>query len=69
MEFFILEHRGINSQTKWDAIHSKIVEACSSIVCLQETKCSVFDENYLKHFCPRNLRNFAFSASIGASGA
>ena len=59
---------GINSQDKWDAIRDKITESACQVVCLQETKREHFDSFYIKKFCPRNLDNFAFSPSVGASG-
>jgi exonuclease III len=60
--------RGINSQTKWDAIRDKIKECHCSVICLQETKREHFDSNYIKKFCPRQLDAFEFSPSVGASG-
>jgi exonuclease III len=60
--------RGINSQSKWDAIRNKISESHCAIVCLQETKRERFDESYLKRFCPAHLDRFEFSPSVGASG-
>lgn len=60
--------RGINSQSKWDAIRDKISESSSSIVCLQETKREHFDLQYIKKFCPWQLSAFQFSLSMGASG-
>ena len=59
--------RGINSQEKWDAIRDKISESACQVVCLQETKRESFDNFYIKKFCPRNLDQFAYSPSIGAS--
>lgn len=53
--------RGINSQSKWDAIRDKISESSASIVCLQETKRENFDIAYIKKFCPRHLDQFEFS--------
>jgi hypothetical protein len=44
--------RGINSESKWDAIRSKIVESNCDVVCLQETKRESFDSQYVKNFCP-----------------
>jgi exonuclease III len=61
--------RGINSQPKWDVIHSKVQESPCSIICLQETKREHFDEQYLKQFCPSNLNCFEISPLVGASGS
>jgi hypothetical protein len=48
----------MNSQSKWDAIRSKITESRCAIVCLQETKRLSFDNMlYLRKFCPRHLDN------------
>lgn len=60
--------RGINSQAKWHNIRDKIREGSPCIVSLQETKKKIFDDNYIKKFCPRHLDKFAFSPSRGASG-
>lgn len=68
MNFLVWNDRGINSQGKWDAIRSKIEECSASVVCLQETKRELFDDNYLKNFFPRALDKFAFSPSDGTSG-
>jgi hypothetical protein len=59
--------RGINSQQKWDAIWDKIGESSTNIVCLQETKRSLFDSSYRCNFCLRILSNFEFAASDGTS--
>ena len=59
--------RGINSQTKWDAIRDKITESAYQIVCLQEIKRENFDPFYIKKFFPRNLDKFAYSPYVGAS--
>jgi exonuclease III len=42
--------RGINSQEKWDAIRSKILESSCDIVCLQETKKESFDSQLSRNF-------------------
>lgn len=56
--------RGINSQEKWDAIRSKIMESNCDIVCLQETKRELFDLAYLKIFCPSSFNSFEFLPSV-----
>lgn len=68
MKIMFWNVRGINSQEKWDAIRDKISESACHIICLQESKREVFDSFYIKRFCPRNIDNFAYSPSIGASG-
>ena len=60
--------RGINSQEKWDAIRSKINESACQVLCLQETKRELFDNFYIRKFCPRSLDKFVFSPSVGNSG-
>lgn len=60
--------RGINSESKWDAIRSKIVESNCDVVCLQETKRESFDSQYVKNFCSHSLDCFKFVPSVGASG-
>lgn len=60
--------RGVNFQEKWDAIKDKISESACQVLCLQEIKKESFDIFYIKKFCPRNIDQFAFSPSNGASG-
>jgi exonuclease III len=60
--------RGINSEKKWLALSSKIVESGCDIICLQETKRESFDLDYIKKFCPRKFNKFEFLPSVGASG-
>ena len=55
--------RGINDSDKWDAIRQKIEESACSIVCLQETKHSLFDSAYIWNFAPRHFDNFEFFPS------
>jgi hypothetical protein len=62
-----VECQGYELPRKRDAIRSKIDESACQIVCIQETKRESFDNFYIKKFCPRNLDNFAFAPSIGAS--
>jgi exonuclease III len=52
--------RGINSEKKWLALSSKIVESGCDIICLQETKRESFDLDYIKKFCPRKFNNLNF---------
>jgi hypothetical protein len=42
--------RGVNSQSKWDAIRNKVGEHKCNIVCLQETKHKHFDQSYVRKF-------------------
>jgi hypothetical protein len=60
--------RGINSEKKWPALSSKIVESGCDIIYLQETKRESFDLDYIKKFCPRKFNKFEFLPSVGASG-
>lgn len=60
--------RGINSDEKWDAIRSKVMESKCDIICLQETKREFFDSQYIRKFCPPFFDAFDFLPSIGASG-
>ena len=52
--------RGINSEGKWDAIKTKILESKCDILCSQETKREFFDEAYVKKFCPPHMNEFMF---------
>jgi hypothetical protein len=56
--------RGLNSNTKWNAIRCAIRESCCDVVCLQETEREFFDGAYLKIFCPNCLDTFAYVPSI-----
>lgn len=38
------------------------------MVCLQETKKDLFDDDYIRKFCPRAVDKFVYSPSDGASG-
>jgi exonuclease III len=57
-----------NSEGKWEAIQSKILESGCDILCLQETKREFFDASYVKKFWPSRFDNFEFVPSVGASG-
>jgi exonuclease III len=69
-EICVLCHniRGINSDIKWNSVQNNIQETKTDIVCLQETKRSVFDLSYLGNFCPRSFDDFTYVPSIGNSG-
>jgi exonuclease III len=60
--------RGLNGDNRQREVHSKIEESDCDIICLQETKCEVFDWRLIKKFCTRNFDRFAYSPSAGASG-
>ena len=60
--------RGINGQSKWDALRNKIDESSCAVVCLQETKRASFDTPYIRNFAPRRLDSFEYVPSIGNSG-
>jgi mannosylglycoprotein endo-beta-mannosidase len=60
--------RGLNAVDKWPHVYSKIEECAASIVCLQETKKSEIDMNFIKNIAPRRLDQFAFVPADGASG-
>jgi exonuclease III len=60
--------RGVNSQDRWDDLSNKINESNCNILCLQETKREIFDNAYIRKFCPRRLNQFAFAPSVGTSG-
>ncbi|XP_073363557.1 uncharacterized protein [Aegilops tauschii subsp. strangulata] len=59
--------RGLNDDKKHTAI-ANIEQAACSILCLQETKRELFDSNYLRNFFPRQLNEFDYVPSVGASG-
>lgn len=60
--------RGINSDDKQLAIRNAIDSTGCSIICLQETKRSVFDAAFVKLFCPKKFDKFAYIPSVGNSG-
>lgn len=45
----------------------KIEESQCLIICLQETKCELFDQRFLRKFCPRRFDNFVYAPLVGAS--
>lgn len=60
--------RGINTIGKWDVVRDKIEESASLVICLQVTKCEMFDTSYKRKFAPRRFDSFDFIPSLGASG-
>ena len=60
--------RGINDPAKWPHVRCKIEESGASIICLQETKRTVFDPVFIRGFAPKRFDNFAWVPSDGASG-
>ena len=60
--------RGINSQSKWDALRDKITESECDVICFQETKKEAFDLQFIRKFCPSAFDSFEFLPSVGASG-
>ena len=60
--------RGLNASKKWNSIRDKISESKCDIACLQETKREIFDDMFVRRFCPASLDKFAFHPSVGASG-
>lgn len=60
--------RGINSQDICDDLADKIKQSNCNIICLQETKREHFDSSYIRKFCPRRLKQFAYQPSLGNSG-
>lgn len=60
--------RGINSNKKWEAVRSKILESQCDIACIQETKREHFDDSYIHNFCPYRFDCFEYLPSRGASG-
>jgi hypothetical protein len=49
-------------------IRSKFFESNCDIIYLQETKRDLFDQIYLKKFCPSHFDYFEYIPSAGASG-
>jgi mannosylglycoprotein endo-beta-mannosidase len=60
--------RGVNSESKWSAVKSKVAEARCDILYLQETKREFFDLQYIRKLCPRGLDEYTFLPSVGMSG-
>jgi exonuclease III len=58
----------LNLEARQREVRSKIEESECDIICLQETKCEVFDWKLIRIFCPKRYNNFAYSPSRGASG-
>jgi hypothetical protein len=60
--------RGINAENKHLAIRNAIDVSGCDVLCLQETKRTMFDRAFVKLICPKRLDKFAFVPSDGASG-
>ena len=60
--------RGLNAESKWDAIKSKAIEQQCDIICIQETKKETFDDQFIRKICPRGFDKYQFLPSIGRSG-
>jgi exonuclease III len=60
--------RGINASSKWTSLRSKIRESNCDILCIQETKREVFDQAYIRIFCPQNLDSFDYQPLVESSG-
>jgi exonuclease III len=60
--------RGVNSESKWSAVKSKMTEARCDILCLQETKREFFDLQYIRKLCPRGFDEYTFLPSVGMPG-
>lgn len=61
--------RGLNSHAKKDCVRSRVYEAGSTIVCLQESKLQFVDSTIISHAIgPRFANNFAFLPADGTRG-
>jgi hypothetical protein len=60
--------RGMNFEDKCLALKNKVDESGCSIICLQETKKSHFDNSSITKFCHRCFDKFEFIPSIGTLG-
>jgi exonuclease III len=60
--------RGLNSKEKQLALSNAINSCGCAIICLQETKKSHFDAEFIKSCCPKRFDEFAYVPSAGASG-
>ena len=60
--------RGINPTTRWNDIRRKIEESACCIMTFQETNREIFDNAYIKNFCPKRFNQFCYSPSNGSSG-
>ena len=60
--------RGLNSDDRKRAVRQKIDESACSIACLQETKCEVIDQRFIRKCCPQCFDQFIHVPSSGASG-
>jgi hypothetical protein len=57
--------RGINATNKWTSLRSKILESKCGIVCIKR---EIFDQAYLRNFCPSQFYSFDYVPLVGASG-
>jgi exonuclease III len=60
--------RGVNAEYKSPVLRNKLEESGASIVCLQETKRSYFENSTVRKFAPRRFDHFVCVPSVGASG-
>lgn len=60
--------RGLNSPARRAAVSVFVSHNDVCMICLQETKMSVFDLNLVKEICGASFSGFAYSPSDGASG-
>ena len=58
----------MNSDPKLLVLSNAIATSGCSVICLQETKKTAFDNSYIKSCCPKRFDKFAFIPSRGASG-
>jgi len=59
---------GINSEKKWNSLRDRVSESNCDVICLQETKQSMFDSAFIRIICPACFDWFEFLPSNGASG-
>uniref|UniRef100_A0A8R7U2Y7 Endonuclease/exonuclease/phosphatase domain-containing protein n=1 Tax=Triticum urartu TaxID=4572 RepID=A0A8R7U2Y7_TRIUA len=66
--FLVWNVRGLNSPARRAAVSVFVSHNDVCMICLQETKMSVFDLNLVKEICGASFSGFAYSPSDGASG-
>jgi hypothetical protein len=57
MDWLVLDWNviGLNDRDKRLVVYNKIDESNCFVICLQETKCAIFDHSFIRSFYPKNI--------------
>lgn len=51
-----------------ECYRDRVVDSHCDILCLQETKREIFDDQFLRNICPPSFDKYVYLPSVGASG-